>query len=137
MITDRQPTLAVLDGTILFAGYTSDFDYVIEVQHNNDYISQPVERMTVAIVAPFGPRTAQAPVPVRIRSRLVMAGDPAAGRLRTYLGCRPRLARRFALGHTTLLSLGRRNSAPPLPKPRGGPSALAGQEERAGQARCP
>jgi len=39
MITDRQPTLAVLDGTILFAGYTSDFDYVIEVQHNNDYIS--------------------------------------------------------------------------------------------------
>jgi hypothetical protein len=31
----------------------------------------------------------------------------------------------------------RRNSAPPPPKPRGGPSALAGQEERAGQARCP
>jgi hypothetical protein len=28
-------------------------------------------------------------------------------------------------------------SAPPPPKPRGGPSALAGEEERAGQARCP
>src|SRR5436305_622869 len=31
----------------------------------------------------------------------------------------------------------RRNSAPPPPKPRGGLSALAGQEERADQARCP
>ena len=30
----------------------------------------------------------------------------------------------------------RRNSAPPPRKPRGGPSALAGGEERAGQARC-
>jgi len=38
-IADRQPTLSVLDGTVLFAGYTSDFDYVIQVQHNNDYIS--------------------------------------------------------------------------------------------------
>lgn len=38
-ITDRQPTLSVLDGTVLFVGYTSDFDYVIQVQHNNDYIS--------------------------------------------------------------------------------------------------
>lgn len=38
-VSDRQPTLAVLDGTVLFAGYTSDFDYVIQVQHNNDYIS--------------------------------------------------------------------------------------------------
>ena len=38
-ISDRQPTLSVLDGTVLFAGYTSDYDYVIEVQHNNDYIS--------------------------------------------------------------------------------------------------
>jgi len=38
-IADRQPTLSVLDGTILFAGYTSDYDYVIQVQHNNDYIS--------------------------------------------------------------------------------------------------
>ena len=36
-----------------------------------------------------------------------MAGDPAAGRLRTHLRCRPCLpdARRFALGHTTLLSV--------------------------------
>jgi len=38
-VTDIQPTLAVLDGTVLFTGYTSDYDYVIEVQHNNDYIS--------------------------------------------------------------------------------------------------
>jgi len=38
-VTDMQPTLAVLDGTVLFTGYTSDYDYVIEVQHNNDYIS--------------------------------------------------------------------------------------------------
>ncbi|MDD4921941.1 MAG: M23 family metallopeptidase [Bacteroidales bacterium] len=38
-IDDRQPALSVLDGTVLFTGYTSDFDYVIEVQHNNDYIS--------------------------------------------------------------------------------------------------
>lgn len=38
-IPDRQPTLSVLDGTVLFTGYTADFDYVIEIQHNNDYIS--------------------------------------------------------------------------------------------------
>jgi len=38
-VDDRQPALSVLDGTVLFTGYTSDFDYVIEVQHNNDYIS--------------------------------------------------------------------------------------------------
>jgi len=38
-LEDKQPALSVLDGTVLFAGYTSDFDYVIEVQHNNDYIS--------------------------------------------------------------------------------------------------
>lgn len=34
-----QPSVAVLDGTVLFAAYTSDFDYVLEIQHNNDYIS--------------------------------------------------------------------------------------------------
>ena len=34
-----QPSVAVLDGTVLFAAYTSDYDYVIEIQHNNDYIS--------------------------------------------------------------------------------------------------
>ena len=36
-----------------------------------------------------------------------MAGDPAAGRLRRYLGLRPCLTgpRAFALGHTTLLSI--------------------------------
>ncbi|MFA7043611.1 MAG: M23 family metallopeptidase [Bacteroidales bacterium] len=38
-IDDRQPALSVLDGTVLFTGYTTDYDYVIEVQHNNDYIS--------------------------------------------------------------------------------------------------
>jgi murein DD-endopeptidase MepM/ murein hydrolase activator NlpD len=34
-----QPSVAVLDGTVLFAAYTSDYDYVVEIQHNNDYIS--------------------------------------------------------------------------------------------------
>ena len=64
-------------------------------------------------------------------------GLTAAGRLRTDLGCRSRLdgARRFALGHAKLLSTASaqqragglaQNSAPPPPKPRGGPSALAG-----------
>ena len=38
-ISDRQPTLAIMDGTVLFSGYTSDFDYVIQVQHKNDYLS--------------------------------------------------------------------------------------------------
>jgi len=28
-----------LDGTVLFVGYTSDYGYVIQIQHNNDYIS--------------------------------------------------------------------------------------------------
>jgi len=34
-----QPSVAVLDGTVLFAAYTSDYDYVVQIQHNNDYIS--------------------------------------------------------------------------------------------------
>lgn len=34
-----QPSVAVLDGTVLFAAYTSDFDFVVQIQHNNDYIS--------------------------------------------------------------------------------------------------
>jgi murein DD-endopeptidase MepM/ murein hydrolase activator NlpD len=38
-IDNRQPSLAVLDGTVVFVGYTSDYDYVIQVQHNNDYVS--------------------------------------------------------------------------------------------------
>jgi murein DD-endopeptidase MepM/ murein hydrolase activator NlpD len=38
-INDQQPSLAVLDGTVLFTGYTSEYDFVIEIQHNNDYIS--------------------------------------------------------------------------------------------------
>jgi len=38
-ISDMRPTLSVLDGTVLFTGYTADYGYVIEIQHNNDYIS--------------------------------------------------------------------------------------------------
>lgn len=34
-----QPSVAVLDGTVLFAAYTSDFDFVVQIQHNNDFIS--------------------------------------------------------------------------------------------------
>jgi hypothetical protein len=47
------------------------------------------------------------PCLLRFRPRLVMAGDPAAGRLRRYPGCKPHLTgpRRFALEHTTLLSI--------------------------------
>jgi murein DD-endopeptidase MepM/ murein hydrolase activator NlpD len=36
---DQQPSLAVLDGTVLFTGYTSEYDFVIQIQHNNDYVS--------------------------------------------------------------------------------------------------
>jgi lipoprotein NlpD len=38
-VTNQQPALSVLDGTVLFATYTSDYDYVIQVQHVNDMIS--------------------------------------------------------------------------------------------------
>jgi len=37
--SNLQPSVAVLDGTVLFAAYTSDYDYVLEIQHNNDFIS--------------------------------------------------------------------------------------------------
>jgi lipoprotein NlpD len=37
--SNLQPSVAVLDGTVLFAAYTSDYDYVLQIQHNNDYIS--------------------------------------------------------------------------------------------------
>jgi len=40
----------------------------------------------------------------------------------------------WAYGNTSRLC--RRNSAPSPPKPRGGPSALAGARGEAGQARC-
>lgn len=35
----RQPVLSVLDGTVIFAGYTSAEEYVVMIQHNNDFIS--------------------------------------------------------------------------------------------------
>jgi murein DD-endopeptidase MepM/ murein hydrolase activator NlpD len=37
--SDEQPSVAVLAGTVLFAAYTSDYDYVIQIQHSNDYVS--------------------------------------------------------------------------------------------------
>src|SRR6185312_9680913 len=63
---------------------------------------QPVERVTVAMVAPLGPHSSAS-----TRACFEVARSlTAAGRLRTDLGCRPRLdgARRFALGHAKLLS---------------------------------
>lgn len=36
---DLQPILSVLDGTVLFSGYTADFDYVLQILHVNDYIT--------------------------------------------------------------------------------------------------
>jgi len=38
-IAGIQPCVAVLAGTVLFAGYTSDFDYVIQLQHSNNFVS--------------------------------------------------------------------------------------------------
>lgn len=38
-VNDRQPVLAVLGGTVTYAGYDSNYRYVIQVQHANDYIS--------------------------------------------------------------------------------------------------
>ena len=35
----RQPVLAVLDGTVIFAGYTPADEYVVMVQHNTDFVS--------------------------------------------------------------------------------------------------
>lgn len=39
VVEDRQAILSVLDGTVIFASYTSEFQYVIQVQHVNDFIS--------------------------------------------------------------------------------------------------
>jgi murein DD-endopeptidase MepM/ murein hydrolase activator NlpD len=38
-IDDRQAIQSVLDGTVIFAAYVSEFQYVIQVQHINDFIS--------------------------------------------------------------------------------------------------
>lgn len=38
-VSDRQAVLAVLDGTVIYAGYDPDYRYVIQVQHANDYVS--------------------------------------------------------------------------------------------------
>lgn len=38
-VSGLQPCVAVSAGTVLFAGYTSDFEYVIQIQHNNDFVS--------------------------------------------------------------------------------------------------
>lgn len=35
----NQAVLSVLDGTIIFAGYTPDYNYIIQIQHNNDFVS--------------------------------------------------------------------------------------------------
>lgn len=38
-VKSRKPTLAVFDGTVLFVVFTLDYGYVIQIQHNHDYIS--------------------------------------------------------------------------------------------------
>lgn len=38
-VSDRQAVLAVLAGTVIYAGYDPDFRYVIQVQHADDYVS--------------------------------------------------------------------------------------------------
>ncbi|MDD4361805.1 MAG: M23 family metallopeptidase [Bacteroidales bacterium] len=35
----HQTVLSVLDGTVIFAAYTPDYNYVVYVQHNNDFVS--------------------------------------------------------------------------------------------------
>lgn len=37
--TSRQAVMSVLDGRIIMASYTPDDDYVVMVQHNNDFVS--------------------------------------------------------------------------------------------------
>jgi len=39
MAPRRQPVLSVLDGRVVFAGYTQTDGYVVMIQHNNDFIS--------------------------------------------------------------------------------------------------
>lgn len=38
-VNERQAVLAVLAGTVIYAGYDPDFRYVIQVQHADDYVS--------------------------------------------------------------------------------------------------
>jgi murein DD-endopeptidase MepM/ murein hydrolase activator NlpD len=38
-VSGIQPCVAVLAGTVIFAGYTADYDYVIHLQHSNDFVS--------------------------------------------------------------------------------------------------
>lgn len=35
----QQSVLSVLDGTVIFAAYTPDYNYVVHIQHNNDFVS--------------------------------------------------------------------------------------------------
>ena len=35
----HQSVLSVLDGTVIFAAYTPDYNYVVQIQHNNDFVS--------------------------------------------------------------------------------------------------
>jgi len=39
VVEERQPVMSVLDGTVIFAAYTPEYQYVIHVQHSNDFIS--------------------------------------------------------------------------------------------------
>jgi murein DD-endopeptidase MepM/ murein hydrolase activator NlpD len=38
-IKERQAVLSVLSGTVIYTGYNPDFRYVIQIQHDNDYVS--------------------------------------------------------------------------------------------------
>src|SRR4029077_4495453 len=106
---------------------------------------QPVERVTVAMVAPFGPhssastracfefaRPLDSPLPAGFER--ILDADRA---LMVRAGLRLDMQNSSQERRRNNAPEGWRNSAPPPPKPRGGPSALAGCEEQAGQARRP
>lgn len=38
-ISHKQPILSVLDGVVIFTGYTSSNGYIIQIQHENNYVS--------------------------------------------------------------------------------------------------
>ncbi len=38
-VSGGQAVLSVLDGQVLFAGYTPDYEYIVIVQHHNDFVS--------------------------------------------------------------------------------------------------
>jgi hypothetical protein len=38
-VKERQAVLSVLSGTVIYTGYNPDFRYVIQIQHENDYVS--------------------------------------------------------------------------------------------------